>query len=287
MKTSAINPTTRRAFLKKGVAASLLFAMPAVFLKGQGAAIADGGVFMTGRSEKAPRPMYKVLDIPEPAIGKNNVQSVGFYGEKYYVFHHGSIVQEFAGGAFKREYKIKNGRLFHPNDACFHNDQLWICDTGDTDEPPSIKRVDIATMSVVETLIINKPGWRTASVAFESDTVLYCCQVEAIDKTTRKRFLVRKYDRAAKKVLQEWYFPLDQYYVQGCALDGKHLYVTTNNGARPCSKFRKLNLAQSMVEEVVVFDTFGESEGLQVLRIGGRLNILTAKKGGVYRIVME
>jgi hypothetical protein len=278
MKTKPAFPN-RRDFLRQAAAAGILLAMPASLLRGQAAADPAETPFLTGRSGKLPRavPVYKILDIPRPASKKGSVQSAAFYKGKYYVFRAYSTVQEFADGKLAREYKIKKGELGHPNDASFHKDSLWICDT---DDGPSIKRLDVATMEVVETININKPGWRAASVDIASGNILYSCQVEAKPVEERARFLVRKYDYKAQKTVQEWEFPLDQHYVQGCAISGRRLYVTTNNGGRdPKSKFIKLNLETSTVEDIIICDTFGESEGLQALQINGRLNLLSARGG--------
>jgi hypothetical protein len=248
----------------------------------------DQTPFLIGSSAKAPRPMYKILDVPVPAIGKHDLQSSGFYNGRYYVFHSHSIVQVFIRNGLEKEYKIRDGSLVHPNDAHFYKDTLWICDTNDASTPPIVKKLDIASMSVVGTHDVNKPDWRTAAVSIESDSTLYAVAVENIPVKERHQFLVRKYDYVSKTVLNEMLFPFDQYYVQGCTLAANHLYVTTNNGGHAkTGKFIDINLETNTIVDTIIFENFGESEGLHTLWVNDQLNLLTGQyEGGLFRIVV-
>ncbi|MDR1788782.1 MAG: twin-arginine translocation signal domain-containing protein [Opitutaceae bacterium] len=272
---------SRRDFLKHTAALAGLLALDALPLRA-----AAGEEFpQTARSAKGkpPRTLLKLLDVPKPAIGKHALQSVAVRDGTFYAFHNHSIVQEFSGGKLTAEYKLASGSLVHPNDAHFYKDTLWICDTSDG---PSLKRVDLARRSVVEAINLNKHGWRTSAVTIASDTTLLCCQVEAVPPENRSRFLVLEYDYAAKKNLRVWKFPLDMRYVQGCALEGARLHVTTNSGGHsPCSKFITLDLEKNAIADIQAFDEFGESEGLHLWHDGSQPNLITGKaKSGILRI---
>jgi len=240
--------------------------------------------YVVGSSQLKPYGFYKSFDIKKPSTANFGTQSVAFDSGRYYVLHNDSIIQKYSKSGLESELTLTTGSLIHPNDSQFYDGILWVCDTGGGTVAPSIKKVDLASASVVATYFPGKTGWRIAGVTLESDQSFFVVAVQDLPVAQRTELLIQRYDYSTQSVLSEFQIPTDQYYVQGCTLVGRRLYITMNNGNVSLSKFVNVNLDNASVEDVLVVDDFGEAEGLDSIWLDGRLNLITALKQGVFRI---
>jgi hypothetical protein len=218
------------------------------------------------------------ISITKLFTRKNGVsanQSLCFDGTNIYVLYDNSEIQKYdLDGNLLEDITLASGSFLHPNDAHYLNGYLWICDTIDSTTKPVVKKVDYITKSVVQTYTFESlVTWRVASAYPISDTQLHFVATEDIDIALRTKILVGTYDCTNQTVITSQEIQLEQYYVQGCAVVGNRMFITSNKAGAD-SYIYCINMDNYTIFEKYKIAGFGESEGLDVIYIDGVFKLL-------------
>lgn len=224
----------------------------------------------------------RVLTLVTPQRAPLATQSVARFGDGHLVLHHGSIIQRYGSGVLLAEHQLEEGVLHHPNDCARDGDQLWVCDTGG--DEPLLKLLDLASMRVEREIRPWFPGWRLASISLADEASQWWVFAEAVPIEERTRVLVARVDVEARTTLEQFEVLTDQFYVQGCSAADGRLYIGMNNGDVVMSKFLVVDIDSRRTVDTIVVDDFGESEGVDVRTVDGRVELTTATGPIVHRI---
>jgi hypothetical protein len=219
---------------------------------------------------------------------KSSIQSTAFVDGILYVFYHDSIIQQYVQGTLEDEYSPTSGVIHHANDTEYDGKDFIIVDTGTKDILPMLKRYDPKRHVVLQEWNILSPGWRTAAASFTVDKELLVIMVEAIALEKRTKMSLRTFNLSSDKTVEIASLPHWHKYVQGCAVRGNDLFITTNDGgSSEKTRFIDYDLRQKKIIHDVSFEGFGESEGMFCTADG---HLLTGRnmrngKSAVYRLV--
>jgi len=216
-----------------------------------------------------------------------SIQSTAFVNGILYAFYHDSIIQRYRDGSLLDEFSPSEGILYHANDAEYDGTSFLIVDTGTKETPPMLKKYDQVRNVVSKEWKPSIPGWRMAASSLTENGVCLIVLVEDTDPSIRTKLSICSFDFSSEKVEEIAVLPHWHRYVQGCAVRGPELFITTNDGAHSeKTRFLAYDLQNRMIVHNLVFEGFGESEGMFCTSDG---YLLTGRsmgdgKSAVYRL---
>lgn len=242
--------------------------------------------YLHASSDRRAYGIEKILDLDQPSQAGAVVQSATPFGDGYLVLHHGSVLRRYSPSSMVEEVALVGGTLEHPNDCQIIGDDLWVVDTGTSapDVTPLIKIVDLNHQRVVREINPALPGWRIAAISASAPGLVWLVAVQDISKQDRDTILLLEMHTEDERIARRITVPVDQYYVQGCALNGRELNIVVNNGRSPISKILRVDLEAQQITEVIVAPQIGELEGLNLDSAGQRPSLISAVRTALLRI---
>ena len=221
----------------------------------------------------------------QPNRKGTSIQSTALCGGMLYVFYHDSILQRYHDGKLVSEDVVR-GDLYHANDTELDGPYFIQVDTGR--ESPSLCRFDRSSNSVTQRWLLHTPGFRTASCAWSKEGTLLLVLVQTIALDQRTAMTVAEFDFEKGVVKPLFTLPQHHRFVQGCAVRGDDLFITSNDGGDSATtRFIDYDLHSGKVVDDVCFSGFGESEGLYRGEGNQLITGLNLRHGrsAVYRLV--
>lgn len=218
-----------------------------------------------------------------------SIQSIVFTDGILSVLYDGSIIQTYRDGSLEREFQPQGESIFHANDVTLLDDDFLVVDTiGTRKLSPVLRLYDPSSHTVKASWNLHTQGYRIAAISSGFGDCIYCVLVEDIDPVKRTAMVVSICDLDNESLTEIVRIPLRHAYVQGCTIKGNELFITANDGATSeTTRFLSYNVSLGKITHDILFNGFGESEGLFCCSDGTILTGRNLRKGksAVYELV--